>query len=58
IGCLQRNEDYWGPDACVWDPERWIDERVSRMTAKPFIFQAFSAGPRICLGQKFGTFSR
>jgi hypothetical protein len=50
---MQKRKDLWGEDADVFDPERWLDHRVQIMTASPFIFQPFSAGPRICLGQNF-----
>ncbi|TFL02950.1 cytochrome P450 [Pterulicium gracile] len=50
---MHRREDLWGPDAGKWDPDRFIDERVERLTANPFIFLPFNAGPRICLGQQF-----
>ncbi|KZW04259.1 cytochrome P450 [Exidia glandulosa HHB12029] len=51
---IHRRKDLWGPDADVFDPERFIDERVrTYLTANPFIFIPFNAGPRICLGQQF-----
>jgi cytochrome P450 len=50
---MHRREDLWGPDADRWDPDRFIDERMKRITANPFIFLPFNAGPRICLGQQF-----
>ncbi|KAF8516458.1 cytochrome P450 [Hysterangium stoloniferum] len=50
---VQRDEKYWGPDAHIFDPNRWLDGRVSRYTAEPFIYIPFNAGPRICLGQQF-----
>ncbi|KAH8923674.1 cytochrome P450 [Atractiella rhizophila] len=50
---MQRREDLWGPDAGIYDPERWLDSRSKRQTSNPFIFQPFSAGPRICLGQQY-----
>lgn len=49
---MQRRKDLWGPDALAFVPERWLDaERVKEMTADPFRFIPFNAGPRICLGQ-------
>lgn len=48
----QRKTTLWGPDAQKFDPDRWLDERVKIMTANPFIFQPFNAGPRICIGQQ------
>ncbi|VDB86505.1 unnamed protein product [Peniophora sp. CBMAI 1063] len=51
---MHRREDLWGPDALVFDPDRFLDERLHRyLVPNPFIFSAFSAGPRICLGQQF-----
>jgi len=50
---LQRDEKYWGPDAHIFDPDRWLDGRLSRYIAEPFIYIPFNAGPRICLGQQF-----
>lgn len=44
---LQRDETYWGPDAHVFDPDRWLDSRLQLYTSNPFIFVPFNAGPRI-----------
>ena len=49
---MQRRKDLWGEDSLEFVPERWIDpKRVQEMTADPFKFIPFNAGPRICLGQ-------
>ncbi|THH04268.1 hypothetical protein EW145_g5647 [Phellinidium pouzarii] len=51
---MQRNPDLWGPDADIFDPERFLDPaRTARLAANPMMFTPFSAGPRICLGQNF-----
>lgn len=42
-----RNPTLWGPDADVFDPERWLDDRLRTFTENPMIFTPFSAGPRI-----------
>ncbi|OCH86929.1 cytochrome P450 [Obba rivulosa] len=48
-----RNPALWGPDADVFDPDRWLDARLSRFTANPLMYTPFSAGPRICIGQNY-----
>ncbi|KAF8810034.1 cytochrome P450 monooxygenase pc-3, partial [Phlegmacium glaucopus] len=51
---MHRRKDLWGPDALIFDPDRFLDERVHKyLTPNPFIFCPFNAGPRICLGQQF-----
>ncbi|KAE9407488.1 cytochrome P450 [Gymnopus androsaceus JB14] len=51
---MHRRKDLWGPDAEVFDPDRFLDHRLKTyLTPKPFIFLPFNAGPRICLGQQF-----
>ncbi|KAG8985262.1 hypothetical protein FRB95_004942 [Tulasnella sp. JGI-2019a] len=50
---IQKRKDLWGDDADAFDPLRWIDGREKDMTADPFRFIPFNAGPRICLGQQF-----
>ncbi|KAI6168981.1 cytochrome P450 [Pisolithus thermaeus] len=50
---MQRRKDLWGPDANIFDPDRFIDERLKYLTSNPSIFLPFNAGPRICLGQQF-----
>ncbi|KII93371.1 hypothetical protein PLICRDRAFT_694556 [Plicaturopsis crispa FD-325 SS-3] len=50
---MHRRKDLWGPDAEEFDPDRWLDARVARVTKNPFMFTPFNAGPRICLGQQF-----
>ncbi|KAI0086757.1 cytochrome P450 [Irpex rosettiformis] len=49
----QQNTALWGDDAHEFDPERWLDGRLSRFTEKPMIFTPFSGGPRMCLGQNY-----
>ena len=43
---LQRNEVLWGADAHVYDPDRWLDERLQRVVNNPAIYIPFGAGPR------------
>ncbi|THH31315.1 hypothetical protein EUX98_g2873 [Antrodiella citrinella] len=51
---MHRRTDYWGPDAEVFDPDRFIDERLQKyLVPNPYIFLPFNGGPRICLGQEF-----
>ncbi|PPQ86761.1 hypothetical protein CVT25_012406 [Psilocybe cyanescens] len=51
---MHRRKDLWGPDADVFDPDRFLDARLRKyITPNPFIFLPFNAGPRICLGQQF-----
>ncbi|KAF8905836.1 cytochrome P450 [Gymnopilus junonius] len=51
---MHRRKDLWGPDADVFDPDRFLDTRLKKyLTPNPFIFLPFNAGPRICLGQQF-----
>jgi len=50
----QRRKDLWGEDAEEFVPERWIDpDRMKDLTADPFRFFPFNAGPRICPGQNY-----
>ncbi|KAK0214455.1 cytochrome P450 [Armillaria fumosa] len=51
---IHRRTDLWGPDALDFDPDRFLDSRLSKyLTPNPYIFIPFNAGPRICLGQQF-----
>ncbi|EIN05570.1 cytochrome P450 [Punctularia strigosozonata HHB-11173 SS5] len=50
---MHRRFDLWGPDALDFDPDRFLDQRVERLTRNPMMFLPFNAGPRICLGQQF-----
>ncbi|KAJ7058564.1 cytochrome P450 monooxygenase CYP63 [Mycena amicta] len=50
----QRNPALWGPDADVFDPERWLQpDRLAKFVANPTMYAPFSAGPRICIGQNY-----
>ncbi|KAJ7479871.1 cytochrome P450 monooxygenase CYP63 [Mycena latifolia] len=51
---MQRNPALWGPDADIFDPERWLQpDRISKFVSNPTMYAPFSAGPRICLGQNY-----
>lgn len=41
----------WGGDVDRFDPTRW--DRLTDAQASPYVFSAFSNGPRICLGKAF-----
>ncbi|KAK5198854.1 hypothetical protein LTR99_007794 [Exophiala xenobiotica] len=44
---MQRQPDFWGPDADLFRPERWQNHKYG------FEYLPFNGGPRICLGQQF-----
>ncbi|KAI3936542.1 hypothetical protein MKW92_045642 [Papaver armeniacum] len=41
----------WGPDAILFNPNRWFNKEGLFESASPFKFTAFNAGPRTCLGK-------
>ena len=43
----QQNTALWGDDASKFDPDRWLDGRLSKFTERPMIFTPFSGGPRM-----------
>jgi cytochrome P450 len=43
----------WGPDPSVFDPDRWLPDRLVGDTASPFVFCSFIQGPRMCIGRQF-----
>jgi cytochrome P450 len=45
---LHRDTRFWGDDADVYRPERWLDGEIDNGT-----FQAFGRGPRMCMGKRF-----
>ncbi|KAF8654872.1 hypothetical protein AX16_003333 [Volvariella volvacea WC 439] len=54
VWMMHRRKDFWGPDALIFDPDRFLDNRLHEyLVPNPYIFLPFNAGPRICLGQNF-----
>ncbi|KAF4950241.1 hypothetical protein FGADI_8329 [Fusarium gaditjirri] len=45
------NPTIWGDTADKFDPDRWDD--LPEAARDPYAFQAFSTGPRICIGKSF-----
>lgn len=41
----------WGDDAHEFRPGRW--EHLTKEQASPYSYQAFSSGPRVCIGRQF-----
>ncbi|KAI9032471.1 cytochrome P450 [Hyaloraphidium curvatum] len=52
MGYLER---IWGPDAKVFRPERWFDDKGQLVKENQFKWPVFNAGPRICLGMNMAT---
>ncbi|KAE8415254.1 cytochrome P450 [Aspergillus pseudocaelatus] len=44
---MHRLEEFWGPDADEFNPDRWASRKHS------WEYLPFNGGPRICLGQQF-----
>ncbi|NP_001266437.1 cytochrome P450 4C1-like precursor [Bombyx mori] len=53
IWAVHRNPLYWGDDADIFRPERFIDTPIKH----PAAFMAFSHGPRACIGYQYATMS-
>ncbi|KAF2759386.1 cytochrome P450 [Pseudovirgaria hyperparasitica] len=61
VGAINRNPQYWGPKADVFDPSRWITidehgiERANKHGGASSNYQnmTFLQGPRICAGRDF-----
>lgn len=47
-----RNPKYWGDDAHLFRPDRFLPENISQI--HPYAFGPFSGGHRICIGMKYG----
>lgn len=53
------NEDIWGVDARVFNPERWLEpgalsKEVEMVRAAGHVL-TFGDGPKVCLGRSFGA---
>ncbi|KAL2802379.1 cytochrome P450 [Aspergillus granulosus] len=44
---MQRQKEFFGEDAEVFNPDRWVDRRSG------WEYLPFNGGPRVCLGQQF-----
>lgn len=56
IAVLQQNEEIWGPDARVFNPDRWNELPEEVLNAKlPGSTLAFIAGNRSCVGQRMAV---
>ncbi|CAB3260819.1 unnamed protein product [Arctia plantaginis] len=53
IWAINRNPKYWGDDADLFRPERFIDTPLKH----PAAFISFSYGPRACLGYQYAMMS-
>ena len=49
---LHQDPDLWGPDANIFNPERFANG-VSSACKVPYVYMPFGVGPRTCLGQNF-----
>ncbi|EXJ61614.1 hypothetical protein A1O7_02042 [Cladophialophora yegresii CBS 114405] len=48
---IHQHKDVWGPDARVFRPERWLDEKYMS-TLPTGAWRPFERGPRNCIGQE------
>lgn len=57
---MGRMPELWGEDCEQFKPERFIEQRkdgsIGIKTYSQYLFHAFNAGPRLCLGQTLATY--
>lgn len=57
---MGRMPELWGTDCAEFKPERFLETKkdgtVGNKTYSQFLFHAFNAGPRLCLGQTLATY--
>ncbi|KAJ7440146.1 cytochrome P450 [Mycena latifolia] len=57
IECINRSVEFWGTDAKVFNPSRWLDENSDHHRAQEIQgyrhLLTFADGPRMCLGKGF-----
>lgn len=57
---MGRMPELWGPDCEEFKPERFIEQRkdgsIGIKTYSQYLYHAFNAGPRLCLGQTLATY--
>ena len=53
VAGLHARPSYWGADALVWRPDRWLDDGQELIQPSPGTFIPWSSGPRVCPGKKF-----
>lgn len=55
IQCMNRAEAFWGADAKVFNPSRWLDASADKHRAQEIQgyrhILTFADGPRMCLGK-------
>lgn len=52
---LHRNKEVWGPNADMFDPNNFLPEKIASRHVYQYL--PFSAGPRNCIGIKYGWLS-
>lgn len=53
---MARMPEVWGPDCEEFKPERFLTLDGALKTFSPYVFHAFNAGPRLCLGQTLALY--
>ncbi|XP_065091178.1 cytochrome P450 4c21-like [Ochlerotatus camptorhynchus] len=55
IGAVHRRKDQWGANPLEFNPENFLPERVANR--HPYAFIPLSAGPRVCIGNRYAMIS-
>ncbi|TDZ27830.1 Cytochrome P450 monooxygenase FUM15 [Colletotrichum spinosum] len=50
---LNRDPKHWGPDARVFNPDRWIESPSTGGADHSYSFLTFGGGPRRCIGEQY-----